>query len=76
MAKASAALRSLGAEAIYAVCVHALMVKDAERRLYDSGVLSVFGSNTIESRFAKFSVTKELANTLKFSQNRVSQSAG
>lgn len=74
IAKASVILKSLGAGAIYAVCVHALMVKNAEQRLRDSGVLSVFGSNTVENEFAKFSVAKELTSALKLDRDQLSQS--
>ncbi|PSO05834.1 hypothetical protein B9Q13_00490 [Candidatus Marsarchaeota G2 archaeon ECH_B_SAG-G16] len=65
VANASSFLKKEGALEIRAMCVHALMVGDAESVLFESGVLAVYGSNTIETKFSKYSVVGELSRALK-----------
>lgn len=65
VASASEYLKRGGVKSVYAVCVHALMLGESEVRIKQAGVGEIFGSNTIENRFAKFSVAQEIADAIK-----------
>jgi len=64
IASAAATLRKMGAEEMFAVCVHALMVDGAYELLSSNGVSDVIGSNTVEGRFSVYSVAQEVAEEL------------
>ncbi|MEM3670856.1 MAG: ribose-phosphate diphosphokinase [Thermoprotei archaeon] len=65
VASAAEYLKKGGVKTIYAVCVHALMLGESEIRIKQAGVTEIFGSNTIENRFARFSVASEVASAIK-----------
>lgn len=65
IASAASILKSMGADRIFAVAIHALMVGNAQQVLSSSGVLRVLGSNTIENRFTAYSVAREVAAALR-----------
>ncbi|PSN90035.1 hypothetical protein B9Q06_04020 [Candidatus Marsarchaeota G2 archaeon ECH_B_2] len=65
IASAARIVKEAGAQTIFAVCVHALMVGGAEELLASSGVCRVIGSNTVENRFTSYSVAPELVEELR-----------
>ncbi len=64
IANASIKLKEIGAGPIFAVCVHALMVDGASAILRRSGVEEVWGSDTVENEFTRYSITDELVTAI------------
>lgn len=65
VANASRALLERGVRSVRAFCIHALMVQDAEGLLTNSGVQGIYGSNTLDTKFTKYSVALEVSNALE-----------
>jgi ribose-phosphate pyrophosphokinase len=65
IASAARLLRARGAAAMFAVCVHALMVGGAEDLLASSGIRRVIGSNTVEGKYSAYSVAPDIAEELR-----------
>jgi len=63
--KAAELLRSVGFERIEAGCVHGLFVQRAEEKLAAAGVGSAFASDTIESKFTKYSVADSVIKSIE-----------
>lgn len=65
IAKAAELLRSIGFERIEAACVHGLFVQRADEKLAAAGVSSAFASDTIESKFTKYSVVDSVIRSIE-----------
>ncbi|MHA1276609.1 MAG: ribose-phosphate diphosphokinase [Candidatus Helarchaeota archaeon] len=56
MAKAIKMAKTQGANKIYAVCSHPLLIQNAEARIFDAGATDIIGTNSIDSKYAKISI--------------------
>ncbi len=57
-------VKDLGAERIYASCVHPLLIGDAERRILDAGVEEVVGTDSVPCHVSKVSLASLIAKEL------------
>ena len=62
---AAEVLRRAGANKIFALCTHALLVGDAHEKLLAAGVTEVIGTNTIPSRVSRVDVSEVIASHLR-----------
>ncbi|MDH7477480.1 MAG: ribose-phosphate diphosphokinase [Candidatus Bathyarchaeota archaeon] len=53
---AAKVLKELGAERVYAACVHPLLIGDAEKRILEAGVEEIVGTDTVPSHVSKVSI--------------------
>jgi len=58
-------LKELGAEKVYAACVHPLLIGDAERRIFEAGVKEIVGTDSVPSHVSKVSLAPLISNELK-----------
>ena len=58
-------LKELGAAEIYAACVHALLIGDAEKRILDAGVEEIVGTDSVSSLASKVSLAPLISKELK-----------
>ncbi len=58
-------LKSQGAKKIYAVCIHPILINDAQNRMKMAGVDEILGTDCIPSEISKITVSKVLAEALK-----------
>ena len=67
IASAAKIMKEAGADKVYAACVHPLLIGDAEKRILESGVKEIVGTDSIPSHVSKVSLapllSKELKNT-------------
>ena len=67
IALAAKIMKELGAEKVYAACVHPLLIGDAEKRILENGVKEIVGTDSIPNHVSKVSLapllSKELKNT-------------
>jgi ribose-phosphate pyrophosphokinase len=64
IALAAKTVRKLGAQKIYAACVHPLLIGDAEKRIIDAGVEEIVGTDSVESHVSKVSLAPLICNKL------------
>jgi ribose-phosphate pyrophosphokinase len=64
MAKAVAHTKAQGATKVYAACVHALLVENAEKRILENGADAIVGTDTAPSPFSVVSVAPLIAAAL------------
>jgi ribose-phosphate pyrophosphokinase len=57
-------LKDLGANEVYVACAHALLVRDAEKRILDAGVEEIIGTDSVPSHVSKVSLAPLLAREL------------
>lgn len=55
-------IRELGAAQIFTACVHPVLVGDAEKRILDSGVEEIVGTDSVPSHVSKVSLAPLIAN--------------
>jgi len=58
-------LKELGAAKIYAACVHALLIGDAEKRVLDAGVEEIVGTDSVFSLASKVTLAPLISKELK-----------
>jgi ribose-phosphate pyrophosphokinase len=58
-------LIELGAKRVFAACVHPLLIGDAEKRILDSGVAEIVGTDSVPSQSSKVSLAPLLSSELK-----------
>lgn len=58
-------LKKLGAEKVYAACVHPLLVGEAEKRILEAGVEEVIGTDSVPSPASKVSLAPLIVKELK-----------
>ena len=67
IALAAKIMKELGAEKVYAACVHPLLIGDAEKKILENGVKEIVGTDSIPSHLSKVTLApllrKELKNT-------------
>jgi len=64
IALAAKIVKELGADKVYAACVHPLLIGDAEKRILEAGVEEIVGTDTVPSRMSKVSVAPLLSREL------------
>ena len=62
-------LRELGAAHVYTVCVHGLLIGDAEKRILEAGVEEIVGTDSVPSHVSKVSLAPLIAKALKAQKN-------
>lgn len=62
---AAKTLKELGAENVYAACVHPLLVGDAEKRIMEAGVREIVGTDSIPGPASKVSLAPLISEALK-----------
>jgi len=65
IAAAAKIVKAVGASAVCAACVHPLLIGDAEKRIIDSGVDEIVGTDAVPSHVSKVSLAPLIANALK-----------
>jgi len=65
IALATKIMRDLGADKVYAACVHPLLIGDAEKRILESGVKEIAGTDSVPSNVSKVSLAPLISNALK-----------
>ncbi|MFX0098330.1 MAG: ribose-phosphate diphosphokinase [Candidatus Hodarchaeota archaeon] len=65
MAAAMKIAKDGGARKLYALCSHALLIKNAEQRLKDAGVEAIIGTNAVNSPVSVVSVARLISESLK-----------
>jgi ribose-phosphate pyrophosphokinase len=65
IALAAKIIRELGAERVYATCVHPLLIEDAEKRILDAGVKEIVGTDSVPSHVSKVSIAPLISKELK-----------
>ena len=63
--KAAEILKKLGAEEIFAACVHPLLIGDAESRILKAGVKKIIGTNSVTSHVSEVSLTPLISQRLR-----------
>ena len=58
-------LRDLGAAKIFAVCVHPLLIGDAEKRILDAGVAEIVGTDSVPSNTSRVTLAPIIARELQ-----------
>ncbi|NVM53638.1 MAG: ribose-phosphate diphosphokinase [Candidatus Helarchaeota archaeon] len=56
MAKAIQMAKRQGANKIYAVCSHPLLIQNAKERILEAGATDIIGTNSVDSEFAQISL--------------------
>ena len=65
IALAAKIMRELGADKVYATCVHPLLIGDAEKRILESGVEEIVGTDSVPNHVSKVSLAPLLSEELK-----------
>jgi ribose-phosphate pyrophosphokinase len=58
-------MKETGADKVYVACVHPLLIGDAEKRILESGVEEIVGTDSIQSHVSKVSLAPLISNALK-----------
>lgn len=64
ISKAAAILSAQRAKGVYVACIHGIFAQNAALRLYNSGVIDIAATDTIESMFSKISIAGMIAEEL------------
>lgn len=62
---AAKVLKELGAEKVYAACVHPLLIGDAEKRILEAGVEEIVGTDSVPSHVSKVSVAPLISKEIR-----------
>jgi ribose-phosphate pyrophosphokinase len=65
IAKAAELLRKEGANRIYAMCAHALMIGDAAQKIKAAGVHDIIATNSVPGDYAKVDLSPAIAEAVK-----------
>jgi ribose-phosphate pyrophosphokinase len=65
ISEAAMLLTKEGIERVDLICIHGLFVDSAEEKIKKSGIKNIFCSDTIEGKFTRFSVSKEIVEKLR-----------
>ena len=65
VALAAKNMRELGADKVYVACVHPLLIGDAEKRILESGVEEIIGTDSVPSHVSKVSLAPLISKALK-----------
>jgi len=58
-------LKELGADKVYAACVHPLLIGDAEKRITEAGAKEIIGTDSVPSHVSKVSIAPLISKALK-----------
>jgi len=64
IALAAKIMRELGASKVFAACVHPLLIGNAEKRILESGVEEIIGTDSVPSHVSKISLAPLLSREL------------
>ena len=65
MAKAIKIIKEEGANRVFAVATHALLLQNARYRIYNAGADDIIGTDSIDNEVTKVSLTKAIVDYLK-----------
>jgi ribose-phosphate pyrophosphokinase len=65
IALAAKIIKEAGAGKVYAACVHPLLIGDAEKRILESSVEEIVGTDSVPSRVSKVSLAPLISKALK-----------
>jgi len=65
LAKAAEVLHKNGAGRIYAMCAHALLIRDAAQKIKSAGVEDIISTNSVPGLYSKVDLSPELALAIK-----------
>ena len=63
--KAAEVLHKKGVGKIYAMCAHALLIRDAARKIKSAGVQDIIATNSVPGEYSKVELSPEIAWALK-----------
>jgi ribose-phosphate pyrophosphokinase len=63
--KAAEVLNKKGVRKIYAMCAHALLIRDAAQKIKSAGVEDIISTNSVPSQYSKVDLSPEIALALK-----------
>jgi ribose-phosphate pyrophosphokinase len=63
--RAAKVLQELGAQRVFAACVHPLLVGNAENRILDAGIEGIVGTNSVPNHVSKVSLAPLISRELK-----------
>jgi ribose-phosphate pyrophosphokinase len=63
--KAAQVLHKKGAGRIYAMCAHALLIRDAAQKIKSAGVQDIISTNSVPGEYSKVELSPEIASALK-----------
>ena len=63
--KAAEVLHKKGAGRIYAMCAHALLIRDAAQKIKSAGVQDIISTNSVPGEYSKVELSPEIASALK-----------
>jgi ribose-phosphate pyrophosphokinase len=64
--KAAEVLHKKGVGRIYAMCAHALLIRDAAQKIKSAGVQDIISTNSVPGEYSKVELSPEIASALKF----------
>jgi ribose-phosphate pyrophosphokinase len=62
--KAAETLRKLGADNIYAMCAHAILIQDAAEKIKSAGVRDIISTNSVPGEYSKVELSPEIVSAL------------
>jgi ribose-phosphate pyrophosphokinase len=63
--RAAEILHKKGADRIYAMCPHALLIRDAAKRIKSAGVQDIISTNSVPGAYSKVELSSEIALAIK-----------
>jgi len=63
--KAAEVLHKKGAGRIYAMCAHALLIRDAAQKIKSAGVQDIISTNSVPGEYSNVDLSPEIASALK-----------
>jgi ribose-phosphate pyrophosphokinase len=63
--KAAELLRKKGADRVYAMCAHALLIGDAAQKIKAAGVQDIIATNSVPGEYSKVDLSPAIADALK-----------
>jgi ribose-phosphate pyrophosphokinase len=63
--KAAEVLHKKGVGKIYAMCAHALLIRDAAQKIKSAGVQDIISTNSVPSEYSKVELSPEITSALK-----------
>ena len=63
--KAAEVLDKKGVGRIYAMCAHALLIRDAAQKIKSAGVQDIISTNSVPGKYSKVELSPEIASALK-----------
>ncbi|HVD20623.1 MAG TPA: ribose-phosphate diphosphokinase, partial [Nitrososphaera sp.] len=63
--KAAEVLHKKGVGRIFAMCAHALLIREAAQKIKSAGVQDIISTNSVQSEYSKIELSSELASALK-----------